>query len=354
MDNFRDILLADDKAKHGTIPVVISSRIRLARNLSGYRFVKYACRDDLRKVADKCEDTLKKYFLFKDKGAFSIKSLLDYEKCALVEHHLCSQELIQDFNESRLVLSGDNMTSIMMNEEDHLRIQVFGSDLDFKAMFDEINVLDDYLCENLDIAFDEKYGFLTACPTNVGTGMRASVMVHLPALVMTKQITNIIHAVQKLGFVVRGTFGEGSEPYGNFFQISNQQTLGLSEVDILSRLIQIIRSVVEYESNAREILKKERQVWLYDNMGRALGVLRGCYSMGSIDAINCISLMIMASDMKYIPQSIKYDLNKIMMKSQSAHIQVIEAKPLKQQEIEIKRAEILRKFFATVPDIKFE
>ena len=179
-------------------------------------------------------------------------------------------------------------------------------------------------------------------------------MVHLPALVMTKQITNIIHAVQKLGFVVRGTFGEGSEPYGNFFQISNQQTLGLSEVDILSRLIQIIRSVVEYESNAREILKKERQVWLYDNMGRALGVLRGCYSMGSIDAINCISLMIMASDMKYIPQSIKYDLNKIMMKSQSAHIQVIEAKPLKQQEIEIKRAEILRKFFATVPDIKFE
>ena len=138
MDNFRDILLADDKAKHETIPVVISSRIRLARNLSGYRFVKYACRDDLRKVADKCEDTLKKYFLFKDKGAFSIKSLLDYEKCALVEHHLCSQELIQDFNESRLVLSGDNMTSIMMNEEDHLRLQVFGSDLDFKAMFDEM------------------------------------------------------------------------------------------------------------------------------------------------------------------------------------------------------------------------
>jgi protein arginine kinase len=160
----------------------------------------------------------------------------------------------------------------MINEEDHLRMQLLRPDSHFKTMFEKINAIDDHLSENLNIAFDNRYGFLTACPTNVGTGMRAFVMLHLPARVITKQIGNLILAVQKLGFVVRGLFGEGSEGQGNLCQISNQQILGFAEIDILSRLTQIIRSIIDYELNAREIVKKEIIIWLYDSIERSLGI----------------------------------------------------------------------------------
>jgi protein arginine kinase len=242
----------------------------------------------------------------------------------------------------------------MINEEDHLRIQVFRYDLNFKAMFEKINGIDDHLSSCLDIAFDGHYGFLTSCPTNVGTGMRASVMLHLPAMVIIKQMSSLVLAVQKLGFVVRGLFGEGSEAQGNFFQISNQQTLGLSELDILSRLAQIIKSIIGYELGAREIVKKERFVWLYDSIGRALGILRGCFCMASEDAINYISMMLLASDIGCLPESLRGDLVQLMMRMQSSHIQMLGNKPMKAAERDIKRAEILRDFFSKAPDIKFK
>ncbi|MDR2738137.1 MAG: ATP--guanido phosphotransferase [Puniceicoccales bacterium] len=300
MSDFAKKLFQEADGTKDTIPVVVSSRIRLARNLADTKFVKYACRGELRTVADSCESILLGCHDLKHSTVLKMCDLLEYERVALVEKHLCSQEFITDTNESRLLFSNDHLTSIMINEEDHLRIQVFGSDLNFRAIFDKISLIDDHLSGCLNIAFDEKYGFLTACPTNVGTGMRASVMLHLPALVIMKQMGNLIISVQKLGFIVRGLFGEGSEAQGNFFQISNQQTLGLTEVDILSRLTQIIKSIIDYESNAREIVKKERGVWLYDNIGRAMGILRGCYSMASSEAINYISLMMLAADLGYL------------------------------------------------------
>ncbi|MDR1890769.1 MAG: ATP--guanido phosphotransferase [Puniceicoccales bacterium] len=354
MNDFGKKLFQDSKLAKETIPVVVSSRIRLARNLADFKFVKYACRGDLHAVSEKCEKVLSSYPILANNTVFNMCDLLDYEKLSLVERHLCSQEFIMETNESKLFFTDDHLTSIMINEEDHLRMQVFRSDLNFKAMFDKINAIDDHVSENLNIAFDRRYGFLTACPTNVGTGMRASVMLHLPALVITKQIGNLIMAVQKLGFVVRGLFGEGSEAQGSFFQISNQQTLGLSEIDILSRLTQIIKSIIDYELNAREIVKKERIIWLYDNIGRALGILRGCYCLTSIDAMNCISLMMLATDLGYLPNILRGDLNQVMMKIQNSHMQVLENRTLNANECDVKRAEILREFFAAVPNLKFD
>ncbi|MDR1457321.1 MAG: protein arginine kinase [Puniceicoccales bacterium] len=354
MNDFAKKLFQDSKLAKETTPVVVSSRIRLARNLADFKFVKYACKGDLHAVAERCEKILSSCSIFTNNTILNMGDLLDYEKLALVERHLCSQEFIMENNESKLFFTDDHLTSIMINEEDHLRMQVFRPDLNFKTMFDKINAIDDHVSENLNLAFDNRYGFLTACPTNVGTGMRASVMLHLPALVITKQIGNLILAVQKLGFVVRGLFGEGSEAQGNFFQISNQQTLGFAEVDILSRLTQIIRSIIEYELNAREIVKKERIIWLYDNIGRALGILRGCYCLTSIDAINCISLMMLAVDLGYLPNTLRGDLHQMMMKIQNSHMQVLENRVLNGGERDIKRAELLREFFATVPNLKFD
>jgi protein arginine kinase len=353
MGDFAKKLFQDSKFSKETVPVVISSRIRLARNLENSKFVKYACRGDLLSVAKKCEDVLLDYPDLKNSTVLSVTDLVEYERMALVERHLCSQEFIVDSNEARLLFTPDHLISIMMNEEDHLRLQVFRHDLNFRAMFEKVNALDDHISERLDVAFDEKYGFLTSCPTNVGTGMRTSVMLHLPALVITKQMSNLILAVQKLGFVVRGLFGEGSEAQGNFFQISNQQTLGLAEVDILSRLTQIIKSIIDYELGAREIVKKEKIIWLCDGIGRAFGVLKECYSMTTEEAISYISLMLLAADLGYLPEELRGDLIQIMMKSQGSHIQVLENRAMKSPELEIKRAEILREFFVTVPRLKF-
>lgn len=353
MNEFSDILFQDEHLVHDTMPIVVRSRIRLARNLSDVKFVKYACRNDLRDVAERCESVIRKLSLFDDGQTLKINDLSEYERIALVERHLCSQEFLQDVNEPRLVITRDHLVSVMINEEDHLRVQVFGSDLNFREMFDRANEIDDVLSDKLNIAFDDQYGYLTSCPTNVGTGMRASVMVHLPALVLTKQIYNLIHAVQKLGFVVRGIYGEGSEAHGNFFQISNQQTLGLSEADILSRLCQIIRSVMDYETNAREMVKKERWIGLCDNIGRSIGILRGCYCINTIDAMNYISFVLLAVDMGYLPEEWRNALHMVVMRMQNAHIQVLSKKQLKQIDIDTRRAEILRKFFSGMPDVKF-
>ncbi|MDR1432969.1 MAG: ATP--guanido phosphotransferase [Puniceicoccales bacterium] len=353
MNDFAKKLFQNSKSVVDAIPVVVSSRIRLARNLADAKFVKYACKSDLRMIADMCIDALAKCPILSGSNVVAMGDLLEYERTSLVERHMCSQEFTANINEARLLFTDDQLISIMINEEDHLRMQIFRPNLNFREMFDSINEIDDHLSENLDIAFDERYGFLTSCPTNVGTGMRASVMLHLPALSILKQMNNLVLAVQKLGFVARGLFGEGSDSQGNFFQISNQQTLGLSEVDILSRLSQIIKSIIDYELNFREIVKKERIVWLYDNIGRALGILRGCYSMASVDAINCISLMMLASDLEYLPNDLRHELNQIMMKMQGSHLQVLANRPLNAAERDIKRAEILREFFATVPNLKF-
>jgi protein arginine kinase len=216
-----------------------------------------------------------------------------------------------------------------------------------------ISEIDDHISKLTDIAYDPTYGFLTSCPTNVGTGMRGSVMLHLPALTIISQISNVISAVQKLGFTVRGLFGEGSSASGSIFQISNQHTLGLSEVDILSRLYQIITSVIENENLAREWLLKNKLLSVKDNIGRSFGLLRWGQTMGSEEAISHISNMRLAVDYGFLPVEWRTGLDALIVAIQPSHIQLANNISLSAEERDVQRANVLRSFFERIPPLKY-
>ncbi|MDR3273952.1 MAG: ATP--guanido phosphotransferase [Puniceicoccales bacterium] len=335
------------------MPIVVSSRIRLARNLSGYKFPRHATHMELSRVGEICRSVLVGCKLLKEPKIFAIDGLSATERCALVEAHLCSIELSKSEFGSSLLVANDNSTAIMFNEEDHLRIQAFRQDLDFKSMWLAIGELDDYIAHSMDIAYDDNYGFLTSCPTNVGTGMRGSVMLHLPGLVVTGQINAVISAMQKLGFVVRGLFGEGTSAFGSIFQISNQYTLGMSEIDIISRLYQVIISVIANEELARKWLLKNRNLLVYDNIGRSFGLLKWSYTMGSEEAIRHLSNMRLAIDYGFLPQAWRAGLDNLMVNVQPSHIQLADDKQLSVEERDIRRAMVIRKFFEKIPSLKF-
>lgn len=352
MSEIKDIIFSDS-AIRSSMPIVISSRIRLARNFKSYRFPYYADANDLTEVANICKNILVGCKLLKDPKIFEISKLKSREKFSLVESHLCSVELIKSDKNSFLLVSNNNSVVIMVNEEDHLRLQVFSRDLDFKNLWMTISEIDDYISSSVDIAYDEVYGFLTSCPTNVGTGMRGSVMMHLPGLTLGGQIFSVISAIQKLGFIVRGIYGEGSNSLGSIFQISNQHTLGLSEVDILSRLHQIIMSVIENEEIARKILLKNRYTLLRDTIGRSFGLLANSYIMGENEAINHLSNIRLAIDLGYLESDYRCHIDNLMTSIQQSHIKVLLNLDSNDVECDIKRADILKKVFTSIPTLQF-
>jgi protein arginine kinase len=346
------ILFQDDK-ESVSMPIVISSRIRLARNLSGYKFPRHATHMELSRVADVCKSVLIGCKLLKDPKIFAMDSLDTTERCALIEAHLCSIELSKNEFGASLLVANDNSMAIMFNEEDHLRIQTFRKDFDFKTMWPAISELDDHIARSVDIAYDDNYGFLTSCPTNVGTGMRSSVMLHLPALVITSQINAIIGAVQKLGFAARGLFGEGTGASGGIFQISNQHTLGLSEIDIISRLCHVIVSVIASEELARKWLLKNKNLLVRDNLGRSFGLLSWSHTMGAEEAIRHLSNMRLAIDYGFLPQAWRPGLDNLMVCVQPSHIQLAAKKQLSSEERDVQRATAIRKFFEKIPSMRF-
>lgn len=352
MSELNDILFSNKVIK-SSMPIVVSSRIRLARNLEDYKFPQYASNIELSQVADLCKSVLVGCKSLKNPKIFAIDKLNANERCALVEAHLCSIELAKTNVGGCLLISDNNASVVMINEEDHLRLQVFSSDLDFKQLWLSISEIDDYISSSINIAYDDNYGFLTACPTNVGTGMRGSVMVHLPGLVLSGQINTVIGAVQKLGFVARGIYGEGSSSLGSLFQFSNQHTLGLSEVDILSRLYQIIMSVIDNEEIARKWLLKNRYSWLHDAIGRSFGLLCWSYSMSSEEAISHLSNMRLAVDFGYINEDYRTGIDRLMTDIQPSHIQVSVGPTIEDSKRDINRSEILRNFFVKIPELKF-
>ncbi|MDR2435957.1 MAG: ATP--guanido phosphotransferase [Puniceicoccales bacterium] len=336
-----------------SMPIVVSSRIRLARNLRGYKFPRHATRVELTRVSDTCKSVLMGCNLLKSPKVFAMDSLDTVERGALVEAHLCSIELSKSEFGASLLVADNNSTAVMFNEEDHLRIQSFRKDFDFKTMWPAINELDDFIARSVDIAYDDTYGFLTSCPTNVGTGMRGSVMLHLPALVITSQINAIISAVQKLGFAARGLFGEGTGASGGIFQISNQYTMGLSEIDIIARLCQVIVSVIASEELARKWLLKNRNLLVHDNLGRSFGLLSWSHTIGSEEAIRHLSNMRLAIDYGFLPQTWRPGLDNLMVSVQPSHVQFAANGPLSPEERDTQRATAIRKFFEKIPSLKF-
>jgi protein arginine kinase len=255
---------------------------------------------------------------------------------------LISPNLAESTTHGACLLSENEEISIMINEEDHIRIQCIFPGLQISEALTIANEIDDSIEKSVDYAFDEKIGYLTSCPTNVGTGMRASVMMHLPGLVLTQQINGIIPAINQLGLVVRGIYGEGSEALGNIFQISNQITLGKSEQDIVEDLKSIVSQVISQERASREALAKTSNIHLEDRVFRSYGVLSNSRIIESKEAARCLSDVRLGIDMGYIQNISKNILNELMVLTQPGFLQQYAGGPLRPNERDIRRASLIR------------
>lgn len=340
-----DLLNQTSEWLKGTGPnsdIVISSRIRLARNLEKFPFPHWANKKSGEDIMQAITDAVSKIEYLKNSTVFKLADLDGVDKQFLVERHLISQEHAQKTNHKAAIIDDDEIISIMVNEEDHLRIQVMQSGFNLYEAWNIINRLDDGLAKELSFAFLADWGYLTACPTNTGTGMRGSVMLHLPALVMTRQINRVLAAVAKLSFTTRGLYGEGTQASGNFFQISNQVSLGQSEDEIIENINGLIRQIIEQENQAREAILARNSAMLDDRINRSLGILKSAHIITSQETIELLSMVRLGCDLGMIKEISRRAINELFIITQPAHLQKIENKKLSAQERDIKRAEIIR------------
>ncbi|MGG1678372.1 protein arginine kinase [Neobacillus sp. NRS-1170] len=324
--------------------IVLSSRIRLARNFNEYRFPTLFSHEEAKGIILEIEEILKTSPLqkFGQMELLEIDEIQPLQKRVLVEKHLISPHLAEDSPYGAVLLTENEEVSIMINEEDHIRIQCLFPGMQLSEALDAANEIDDWLESNIQYAFDEKHGYLTSCPTNVGTGLRASVMMHLPGLMLTQQINRIIPAIHQLGLVVRGIYGEGSEALGNIFQISNQITLGKSEEDIGRDLMGVVSQLISQERSAREALRKTSNIQLEDRVFRSLGVLSNSRIIESNEAAKCLSDVRLGIDMGYINDMPKTILNELMILTQPGFLQQYAGGPLRPHERDIRRAALIR------------
>ena len=335
-------------------PVVLSTRLRLARNLEGVPFPERASSAQRCDILSTCSDHLSTIKKMKHGNFFEISSLSDLEKQVLVERHLISRELCESEQGSGVYINKDQTCSVMINEEDHLRIQFLKSGFHLKNVWKQIDRFDSELEDSLDIAFNSEFGYLTACPTNLGTGLRASVMMHLPGLVISNQMERVVRAVNQLGITVRGLFGEGSDATGHVFQISNQQTLGEEEGDIIERLGNVLKTVIDHEVNARFKCLEDCRSKLLDQIGRAYGLLRNAHVVNSTEAMNHLSLLRLAVDFEMLPEERRADIDRLFIECQPGHIQHAARAGIEPDARDICRATKLREELATLPSLNFD
>ncbi len=323
--------------------IVLSSRIRLARNLEKFPFSHWASKKQEKETLD----ILERSVLDADsmRGALCVRmvDIDDVDKQFLFERHLISREHILRPDYKSVVIGDKEIVNVMINEEDHLRMQVLQSGFNLQECWRAASRLDDELHKKLKFANDNDWGYLTACPTNAGTGLRASVMLHLPSLVMTKQITRVLQAITKLGMTARGLYGEGTEADGNFFQISNQVTLGAAEEDIIDNLERIIRQVIGHEENARKTLMKQNREILQDKIWRANGTLKSAHILNSKETLQLLSMVRLGVDMGMIEDIDRRAVNELFILTQPAHLQKIERRLLSSAQRDVKRASLVRR-----------
>ncbi len=322
--------------------IVISSRVRLARNLRGHPFPGWAKKSDRLQALELIKPAVEGLAEMQDAYPAYLQDLSALEKQVLVERHLISREHAAKGVGSAVVINKKQTLSIMINEEDHLRMQVIRSGLQLRSAFKMLDKVDSALEARIDYAFHPTLGYLTACPSNVGTGMRASAMIHLPALVLGDQINQVIQAVNKIGFAVRGLYGEGTEAMGNLFQISNQITLGEKEEEIVLRLNKVIEKIIEHEQNARQMLLQKKPGTLLDHIGRGYGILVHAYSMSSKEALNLLSFLKLGVDLGLFPSEHQATIDELFILTQPAHLQRNSQQKLAPEERDSLRAEIIR------------
>lgn len=335
-------------------PIILMTRVRLARNLAGFTFPNHSPGEVREEVFELCRGPVSAAGGMDDSSAFRISELSELERKILVERHLVSRELIENEAGSGVIINADQSCAVMINEEDHLRMQSMLSGFHLEKVWKTVNQLDDSLEERLDYAYSEELGFLTACPSNVGTGLRASVMMHLPGLVITKHMEKVIRAVNQIGLAVRGWLGEGSDASGSIFQISNQQTLGESEGAILKRLANVLKTVRVQEENARARLLQSDRSRMLDRIGRAYGILRNGHLLSSGEGMSLLSLIRLGADLGLFPTETRCRVDRLFIEAQPAHIQHLAESEMEPSARDALRAERVRSEFESVSEPNFE
>ncbi len=324
--------------------IVISSRVRLARNLADFPFINRATPQDLARIEKILHERVDRIATENELLYVELSKLEKVDRQLLVERHLISRELAEGQNSRAAAIDSREKFSLMINEEDHLRIQVMQSGLELNSVWEQINRIDDLIEERVPYAFHERLGYLTACPTNVGTGLRVSVMLHLPALVITRQIDKVFRSLQKVSLAVRGLYGEGSQAMGDFYQISNQITLGRTEADLIRQVSDIVPVIIDYERQAREFLVKESNENLHDRVSRAYGILRTAQTISSEETMHLLSSVRMGVNLGLIQDLNIPTVNELFIRTQPAHLQKLTGGELDMTDRNIERARYLRRY----------
>jgi len=349
--NLDEFLISPEQSARQRGPldrIVMSSRTRLARNLAGMPFPGWAKKADRQRALELIQPAVENLPEMAEHFSAPMDALSSMEKQLLVERHLISREHAAKNAGSGLVLNKAETISVMINEEDHLRMQALAPGLQIRRTWELIDRVDSELEERLPYAFNPRLGYLTACPTNVGTGIRVSAMLHLPGLVFTEHMGKIIEAVSQLGLAVRGLYGEGTDASGNIFQVSNQITLGESETRIIGRLEKALHQIIEEEENARAVLWERNPKMLLNHIGRAFGILSNAHTISSKEAMNLLSLMRLGVDFGLFPDADSGLVNELFLLIQPAHLQKHVAGALTPEERDIIRADLLRNRLAHV------
>ena len=320
--------------------VVISSRIRFARNFKNIPFLNKMTKEDFEVVIQEFERILPKLnYEFK---ILRLKDMDDLTKLSLIEKNLISPDFLLDKSDVRaIIINKDENICIMLNEEDHIRLQVFSAGLDIKNIYRLAEEIDEKICKNLDIAFSEKYGYLTSCPSNVGTGLRVSAMMHLPGLEHTGNIKKVLNIIEKFGMNIRGMYGEGTKALGNIYQKSNKQTLGISENETVTNINEIIEKIIEQEKVARKLLEKDF-IELEDEIMRSYGILKYCKKISYNECIDLMSDVRLGNDLGIIDELNDKKINELALYTKPAILQKRVGRNLNEIERDIQRANLIK------------
>lgn len=324
--------------------VVISSRVRLARNIAGYPFLSRCTPAQRGELAAMLSEKILAAGIADDMFYVDVEAASELDRLLLVERHLISRQHAEASGPRGVAISGDETVAVMVNEEDHLRIQVLRSGLQLLDIHDEIDRIDDELERRLSFSFSGRFGYLTACPTNVGTGIRVSVMLHLPALKMTGEIERVFRAARDMRLAIRGLYGEGTEAMGDFFQVSNQTTLGRSEGDIISDFRDhIIPQIIDYEHQARKSLAAQRLIAIDDRVHRSLSILRAARLISSEETMAHLSHVRLGINLQRVSDVKPQTVNELFLLTQPAHLQKLQGRAMEPNERAAARAAFIRR-----------
>ncbi len=319
--------------------IVVSSRIRIARNIADIPFEIKMKAEDSSRLYDLSRSVIEKNV----KGKFiDMKKVSPLEKESLLECHLISPAFLKMDKPAGVFITEEANISIMVNEEDHLRIQGLSYGLNLADIAGYVFELEEKLGEDLEYAYDEDYGFITSCPTNFGTGLRASVLLHLPGLVFANEVEKVLKGAVQIGMAVRGLYGEGSEIKGSLFQISNQHTLGLKEEDLINTIVKLTHMIMDIEKKARDVIFEKAQYEFEDKIFRSLAVLKSARMISSDEVLNLLSALRFGVGVGIIKDVTLDVINEIMLVTRPATIQLYCGELLEEHERDIKRAEYIR------------